>query len=471
MIRKRKNFRRKTRFNSLYYPDGLDLKSKLSREDYKRYGDRLRFVLHYLYMCGCAFPLKKKRGWVVVHSSKWKKALSSHLYRRTLKLAEECGLIEIDDVYCPAGPRNNGRSKCYRLTTKYRRCPFSKVFVTSTQMKKYLRRHYKVSKRKVGEWLPVHDHLVRWMTRVRVSAAVGPLTSKSSSRTRQIINGGESGIHPRICKYGRFHSVLTRCPKEVRKGWEIGSQSLVEVDISNCQPLLMAWLVCALVEQSQQLNREFIHNSVNYCNTTIYTPYVDKNSVPAIVKPLMQKSLHPNDAANLLDLCENGQFYECFARQSGRQRDEVKEKLLIELYNTWSKEDRTLRKRKKKRGKKKTAHARKRVFLPIFRRLFPTAYRVCRHIKKGDFAKFPRLMQRIESYVIIEKVGERLMQEHAEVPVVTVHDAIFTTLAHVETVRRVIREVFGEVLGINVSFKGETKDPLRELEIDSSDAR
>lgn len=472
MIKKAKKSRRKTKFNSVYCPVGLDLKSKLSGDEYDRYGDRLRFVLHYLYLRGCVFREKKKRGWVVVHSTKWKRALSSHLYRRTLELAEKCGFIEIDEVYCAAGPGNKGRSKRYRLKAKYRRGSFEKVYVTSSQMKKNLRRQFVVPKNDAREWQPVHDHLARNINRVRV----GAVASGNSSNARQIINEGGSGIHARVCKFGRFHSVLTRCPKEVRGGWEIDGERLVELDISNCQPLLLASLVCGLVEQNPNLNMHLdkkLHYNTNILyNTDFYIPYVDKNSVPDIIKPLTRKDLPQKDAADLLQLCENGHFYEYFAGKSGRQRDEVKQGLLIELYNTWSKEDRTDRKKKRKRRGKKNRGPRRRkpVFLPIFQRSFPTAYSICRQIKDGDFAKFPQLMQRIESYVIIENVCERLRQEYPDTPVVTVHDAIFTTPSHVETVRQVIREVFGEVLGVLVGFKGDKADPFDDLRIDSSDA-
>lgn len=474
--RKKKTKQRSTKFNSVFVPTGLDLSRWLTSKEMKRYGDRIRFVLHYLYLRGCVFAsVKKQRGWVVVHSKRWKEALSTNEYCHSLHLAEACGLIEIDEVFCPAGPQHNGRAKRYRLTKRYRCSSFERVQVTSTRLLRYLHKQSKRSERHTAGWQEVHYHLAKNLDRVRVPRNAGNFQNKASKQACDVINGGVNGFfEPKICKYGRFHSILSNCPKEVREHWELDGQRLVEVDIANCQPLLLAWLINRLMEGNSEVNNALSLKDINNTDnnqhlykTHYYISYVSRKSVPTIIKPLTRKDLGRSDAAKLLVYCENGEFYDFFVNKSGRTREEVKEGLLIELYNTWSDEDRTQREGRKR------ARRRTPMFLPILNREFPTAYDICRQIKKGDYANLPQLMQRIESYVLIENVCDRLMREYPELPIVTVHDAVFTIPSDVETVRRVIREVFAELLGVGVRFKGENvqADPFAELRVKSVDAR
>ena len=83
----------------------------------------------------------------------------------------------------------------------------------------------------------------------------------------------------------------------------------------------------------------------------------------------------------------------------------------------------------------------------------PTVWQFIRGYKRQHgYAELAREMQRRESKLMIEGVCGRLMDEHPDCPVVTVHDSILTTPGWVETVSATIKDEFAH-LGIHPTLK------------------
>lgn len=82
----------------------------------------------------------------------------------------------------------------------------------------------------------------------------------------------------------------------------------------------------------------------------------------------------------------------------------------------------------------------------LFARCFPHIAKLICEIKNEDgHPALARLLQRVESSLMINRVCRRLMKEHAEVPVLTIHDSILTTRKFVPLVRQVIEEEFARL--------------------------
>lgn len=45
-----------------------------------------------------------------------------------------------------------------------------------------------------------------------------------------------------VCRYGRFHSPVTRIPRELRCCFSVAGEGLVELDVTNSQPLFLGLL-------------------------------------------------------------------------------------------------------------------------------------------------------------------------------------------------------------------------------------
>jgi hypothetical protein len=88
---------------------------------------------------------------------------------------------------------------------------------------------------------------------------------------------------------------------------------------------------------------------------------------------------------------------------------------------------------------------------------FPNVAEVVRVHKRKDYASLSRLMQNIESNFVINTVCRRLMKEHPDTPVLTIHDCILTTPPHVDAITGVMREEFAR-LGLSPTLKVKRYD-------------
>jgi hypothetical protein len=86
-----------------------------------------------------------------------------------------------------------------------------------------------------------------------------------------------------------------------------------------------------------------------------------------------------------------------------------------------------------------------------FRRSFPDVYGYIRAVNRQNHGELIRRLQRLESWLVIENVAPRLV---GRVPVVTLHDAIYSTLHSLEAVEAAFHEVFDEI-GFRLSLKRE----------------
>ncbi len=88
--------------------------------------------------------------------------------------------------------------------------------------------------------------------------------------------------------------------------------------------------------------------------------------------------------------------------------------------------------------------------------MYPFVYKVIRHIKEGNYKLFAKLLQRLESSLVLGVVCRDLSRQNKDIPLFTVHDAILTTPQHAQTVKTLIESVLLEA----VQFDGrvEIKD-------------
>ena len=90
----------------------------------------------------------------------------------------------------------------------------------------------------------------------------------------------------------------------------------------------------------------------------------------------------------------------------------------------------------------------------LFRSLFPTVDKVIRRIKYKDYRHLPRLLQKVESDLIIHRVCLRMMLEHPEIPVLTIHDSIMVPSGDASLVQKIMMQEFNS-LGLNPSLRLE----------------
>jgi hypothetical protein len=112
----------------------------------------------------------------------------------------------------------------------------------------------------------------------------------------------------------------------------------------------------------------------------------------------------------------------------------------------------------------------------IFKAHFPTVYHIFSAIKKNDKAELAKLLQSIESYLIIDVIAKRIARELPNAPIYTIHDSIATTLEYQERVKKIMIEELKSKIGVAPNLKEEYWDEskiiksMQELRAKVSDA-
>ena len=144
----------------------------------------------------------------------------------------------------------------------------------------------------------------------------------------------------------------------------------------------------------------------------------------------------PEDAAKYINLCQDGQFYEYLMEQGNvvqHDRGNFKTRFFASVF--FCKNSPIKREAK------------------LFGLIFPSVFEAVSDLKSRDYTQLSKLLQRVESSFIINRVVRALMNECPELPLYTIHDSLLTTQEHAETVRRTMMEQFrriGLVPTINV---------------------
>lgn len=89
-----------------------------------------------------------------------------------------------------------------------------------------------------------------------------------------------------------------------------------------------------------------------------------------------------------------------------------------------------------------------------FRTAYPTMARLIDWVKRHDYKHLAHELQRIESSIVINDACEVMRVQHRDVPILTIHDAILTTVEHVSLVKDVLRAAFNR-RGVNPQIKPE----------------
>ena len=224
---------------------------------------------------------------------------------------------------------------------------------------------------------------------------------------------------------GRFHSNITNMAKGLRPFLRIKGESLVNIDIKNSQPYLSTII---LTDPGKVSN-------------------MTKN--PGFALLLQNLKYKDNqDVKKYIFLVASGQFYEYLMTEFSLNRDETKRQVLRILFarNRMPKDDINKKCRQ------------------IFKDSFPTVHRIFSKVRgheKGDrfsnYKRFAILLQRIESYLMLDIILKRIYKELPGTIAVTVHDSIMTGILtnNVEAVRKIIIDELTSFVGFQPQIKIE----------------
>lgn len=277
----------------------------------------------------------------------------------------------------------------------------------------------------------------------------------------------------------RLHSPITRLPKYLRQYLSYNESPLISLDVKNSQPYFsIRILKKAFYDKRKVTNRG-----------GVYYGGIDKETWEIIIKkePIMlQKIAETIDNTTFLDLemyqkdVLDGRLYDKFILfpkgdpKYSECRNAIKKELLTTMYDlprpdtnrfkeaypevfklfdilksvkTGKFKRRRVRCKNPKEGRQNIQPAVYAKGAP--KRLFSTPYTPNKEYQKVDrgYTKLAILLQRIESYLLLDIVCKNLYETYPDIPLITIHDCIATTPQYVECLKKAISETLTKYIG------------------------
>jgi hypothetical protein len=230
---------------------------------------------------------------------------------------------------------------------------------------------------------------------------------------------------------GRLDSNYTRLPGELIQHLTIDGNPLIELDIRNSQPFFAGSLFNPTSEIENIINK--------YCG----------HSLTMLLKSLQVSEC--KDVKLYLSLVTEGTFYDPFLMDKFNEngihydsRDDLKKQLFVIFFG-------------KNNADKYSNPAR------LFKSIFPNVQKVFDLIKKDQYNALAILLQRIESYTILERVSRKILTELPGLPFITRHDSLLPSGIMVykdaDKVKNIMLTTIKEVTGISplIRIKSNSK--------------
>ncbi len=207
----------------------------------------------------------------------------------------------------------------------------------------------------------------------------------------------------------RVHSIVTRTATPIRNFLRIDGNSLIELDVANAQPLILA------------IALQFPETWTTYIANGQHIGEGLRRPCAVAAAPLC---IDGEEIRKFTLLCENGLLYESL-RDSGGFRDRETAKSLLFRDVLFGRPYVCGRMTK------------------LFAREYPTCFHAVQEIKrKHGYKAIAQVLQRLESTIIIDGVCGRLVREHPEMSFLTIHDSALAVADAADTVHRIMSEGF-----------------------------
>ena len=361
-------------------------------------------------------------GCVRLHWNILRKIMSKHHIADIVKALERGAAIETAPYY--AGVKCKG----YRLGKRYLGDRHVRVPATDPRLIERIeqaRSEQEAEQR--SRWRPIHFALHDEQRHVTITADVDGILDGLPEHTRLCQDVLVGHLRRRTLPFsvsttGRVFNAITGLKRELRPALRIGGEQLDSIDICNAQPALLALLI---VNQNGVVSPS---DGVNNWDTYKHAPL----PLPPLPLP---SSLPPasSDASDFASVAVSGRLYEQLMDGCpSLDRDSVKKRFLVDVLA--------------KRGRYPSD------LEQAFRAMFPSVFRIVRAINRDDHALAIRLLQRLESWVVVEQVAPRLI---GRIRFATLHDAIYSPVNKLEVVEAAFHEVF-DAIGFRMSLKKES---------------
>jgi hypothetical protein len=96
-----------------------------------------------------------------------------------------------------------------------------------------------------------------------------------------------------------------------------------------------------------------------------------------------------------------------------------------------------------------------------FRKHFPELYELFRLIKSVDYTYLPIILQRLESFLVLDVICKEIIRLQPHIPLFTIHDNIITTLGNEAFVKAVMEQQIEKWTGYKPKVDSKDLVPLQ----------
>jgi len=280
------------------------------------------------------------------------------------------------------------------------------------------------------------------------------------------------------CKYGRYHTTFTIMPRKQRKQLRIQGKQVNDIDVANCQPLMVGLMAAGRNQREptskqrpQHKHKPCVVQSSSYggigcrqsrrqsrcgvgaecrCCRIIDSGVDDSAAVCMAENANAVPCAGDRDVDAFIDLCASGLLYESLLEICCSRGLTSWSFIPAEFRHPHAK-DRSLTRKHIKKAFVIMLFCPNEAMLcmPIFEVLaeqFPSVARFIVDVKREHHADLARACQKFESSLMIDGVAADLV---GRIPLLTIHDAIVAKEEDADVVESTIREHFSR-LGVGV---------------------
>jgi hypothetical protein len=421
-------------------------------------------------------PQKTKRWYVPLHNKILEHYLGSRTCKPMLLWMQTSGIIDCDESY-----ENQIVSTGYRFSKSYRNSMyvFQKIedFVLSQKKRYQYKSNQSKTVRQLTKWydkltIDYNEALavVNTIYQKEVSAAAAKANKKKREKLIAVANQRRRcnqiildifktrDFPHTVDKHGkRLHTVITRLPKYLRPYVKYDGKDLVQVDISNSFlyfAIVLHWRSTWMRNKNTSYFWDglilpkspiSLYNSIMSCNTSESQTCIEESQ------------------EEFRKLASRGEFYSYFVDKLSEEkwfhpsesiRDRIKrvKTLLLAQVNANSQPHDIVDFSNPNLGNfvnhTKVYDGRNESLWELFKNEFPVMAQVFHDLKAWDYKNVAYLLQRIESYGIIEVVCRKILSHLKSTPIFSLHDCIVTTKEHAFWVRKIIYDQLELFVGL-----------------------
>jgi len=450
-----------------YIPENLDIDQltydhppKFKKYKYKR--DKLLYIIHLINYRSQFSKDLMYEDYVSLNAKKLQEKIPD--YKEYLNyLLNELKIVETDNSYIP-----NYKSKGFRLIEKYRTvvkpCDIldfslrrklkteknfkktsvvglkyltkwfdNKLKIDTNYVKEFLQKEYKL---KIENTSLLDFDRIKGKHKDPLSQLNHAMISLDKIENRDYYLFRDHNVN-------RFHSNLSNMRSVIRNALTYDSKNLISIDVKNSQPYLSTILFNKAFwkKENNPISRHLSYYNIKQHTLDSYIMLGD-----------ILKTLENREFNDYISLVIKGELYEFLEKNFKESigltylnRRDIKSTVFQVMFT-----DNRFLGQVEAQPKK------------AFKNLFPNVYEVFRIIKQKDKTLLPRMLQSIESYLIIDVIAKKISEEHPEAPLFTIHDSIATTEEFVEGVAGIMKEKLSEAIGYppRLSYDVWSKDNM-----------